>query len=100
MYRQLQKLAILCNICFWSTVIFQITEKARNIPEPILNTIVILGISGLMVNIITIATGWISQRTNPRFQKMATWIKWVIAISMVAQIIWLVYNWRFPDFGS
>ena len=94
MYRQLQKLAILCNICFWSTVAFQIWEKSRNVPEPILNTIVVLGISALLVNIITVIAGIYSRRKNPQHQKMSVWIKWVIGLSMLCQIIWLSYNLR------
>jgi threonine/homoserine/homoserine lactone efflux protein len=100
MYRQLQKLAILCNICFWTTLVFQLWEKARNIPEPILNTIIILGISALVVNIVTIAAGFYSRRKNPHHQKIRGWMKWVIAISAISQLAWLIFNWRFPNLGS
>ncbi len=92
MYRQLQKLAILCNTCFWGTVVFQIWERARLIPEPVLNSIVILGISALLVNIITGVIAVFYYRKSPEHQKMKAGIKWFMILSAVCQLFWLTYN--------
>lgn len=48
---QLKKLAVICNVCFWLTLFFQVWRDARNIHQHVLNTIVVLGMFAVVVNI-------------------------------------------------
>jgi hypothetical protein len=63
---QLKKLAVICNACFWLTLIFQVWEHARDIHQLILNSVVILGILAVIINLcwITIELFGISQRNS------------------------------------
>jgi hypothetical protein len=47
---QLKKLAVICNACFWLTLIFQVWEHARDIHQLILNSVVVLGILAVLIN--------------------------------------------------
>jgi hypothetical protein len=48
---QLKKLAVICNACFWLTLIFQVWKHARDIHQSILNTVVVLGILAVVINL-------------------------------------------------
>jgi hypothetical protein len=52
---QLKKLAVLGNVCFWLTLVFQYGKWARNIQQDLLNTIVMLGLLAIVLNL-----GWIA----------------------------------------
>lgn len=44
------KLAVIGNACFWLAVFFQYWQGARQIPAILLQTILILGVSAIVVN--------------------------------------------------
>lgn len=92
MYSQLQKLAIICNICFWCTVFFQVWEQSRAIPELVLNTILVLGVLALLVNLITAFSAVFYFRKLANHIKMKPWLEWFIGFSAICQVIWLGYN--------
>lgn len=99
---QLRKLAVICNVCFWLTIIFQYWASAREIHEDVLNTIIILGLLSVLVNM-----AWVLKlvMNNPLNQKMpqaetdnktkATnhismqFFKWFNILSFVAQLVFL-----------
>jgi flagellar biosynthesis protein FlhB len=49
---QVMKLAAICNVCFWLTIIFKYWKNARYIQQDVLNTILILGMVALFVNMV------------------------------------------------
>ena len=51
---RLRKLAVLCNGCFWLTLLFQLGLPARNLQQDLLNTIVMLGLIAVLVNLVWI----------------------------------------------
>jgi hypothetical protein len=89
MYRQLLKLAFICNICFWCTVGFQFWKKARLIPEPLLNTIVILGICAVGVNIVTLAVLLFAPGKKIEANGRGVVVLWALGISAVLQVVYL-----------
>jgi hypothetical protein len=52
---QVRKLAVICNICFWLTLLFQFWKNARALNIQLLNTIVILGVVAVLLNIVWLA---------------------------------------------
>ena len=58
MQSQLAKISVLCNICFWLSMLFRYWKNARNIAPDLLNTIVILGVVATLVNIIWMVFVW------------------------------------------
>ncbi|MES2647849.1 MAG: hypothetical protein V4717_13290 [Bacteroidota bacterium] len=48
---QLGKLALLGNGCFWLTLVFQYWKPARNLQQDLLNTVVIIGLLGIVFNL-------------------------------------------------
>ena len=61
---QLKKLAVISNVCFWLTLLFQVWREARFLNQQLLNTIVIIGIFALLVNVIWLTTFIQTQRKN------------------------------------
>src|SRR5690349_19639339 len=51
---QLKKLAVLGNACFWLMLVFQFGKWARNIQPDLLNTIVMIGLLAIVINLIWI----------------------------------------------
>ena len=52
---QLRKLTVLGNVCFWLMLVFQYSKWARNIQQDLLNTIVMLGLLAVIINLVWLA---------------------------------------------
>jgi hypothetical protein len=101
---QFRKLAVICNACFWLTVIFQYWALARAIYTDVLNTIVILGVLSLIINLVWLlallkgTTGNGENKTGSDTPNSKTGninsismqlFKWFNLISFAAQLIFL-----------
>lgn len=105
-FMQLTKLAVICNGCFWLTIIFQVWTKARYIHKELLNTIVILGLISVVVNLVWLVVyffaargkqtaGNLGKREEPgitpkKVNSGEQLSKWFNLLSFFSQLIFLV----------
>jgi heme/copper-type cytochrome/quinol oxidase subunit 2 len=59
---QLKKVAVLGNVCFWLTLLFQIWKPARELQQDLLNTLVMLGWLAVLFNVSWIFTYFVKER--------------------------------------
>ena len=107
---QLKKLAVICNGCFWLTLIFQYWKAARGINPDLLNTIVILGIFAIIINLTWLLFSLV-KKTKPKTvinhagqpitAEMETkntnvamlLFKWFNILSFAAQLVFLYFKY-------
>ena len=106
---QLNKLAVLCNSCFWLTLLFEVWKPARNLQQDLLGTIVMLGLISIAINLVWLI-GLLIRKTktitgaqadsNPGIKKIqmnnnqtsTLLLRWFNLISFVAQLIFLYFK--------
>ncbi len=104
---QLKKLAVLSNSCFWLTLLFEVWKPARNLQQDLLNTIVMLGLIAIVINLVWVISLFIKKTTtamqagsNPGMNKIeknsnqtaGLLFRWFNLISFAAQLIFLYFK--------
>jgi hypothetical protein len=97
MQSQVKKLAVICNVCFWLTIIFKYWKNARNIQTDVLNTILILGALAALANLAWLILSFAKRKNNlARREKMTVALsKFEVMVSifnvgsLVAQLVYM-----------
>ena len=96
---QLKKLAVLGNVCFWLTLVFQYGKWARNIQQDFLNTIVMIGLLAVVINLVWIIL-FVGGKTRP-FKKdepersnqfVYPLFTWFNLLSFASQLIFILFK--------
>jgi len=93
---QLKKLAVLGNVCFWLTLLFQYGKWARNIQQDLLNTIVMLGLLAVIINLVWIVI-FFTVKTNATSvvaekEKAKLLFTWFNLLSFASQLVFLFFK--------
>ncbi|CAN5632966.1 hypothetical protein BH10BAC3_BH10BAC3_12590 [soil metagenome] len=106
---QLKKLSVLCNGCFWLTLLFEVWKPARNLQQDLLNTIVMLGLIAIAINLVWVISLFVKKTKKtpgmqagsiPGMKKIETnsnqtaglLFRWFNLISFAAQLIFLYFK--------
>ena len=98
MQNQFKKLAVICNTCFWLTIIFKYWEAARSLHKDILGTIIVLGVVAVFANLAWLLMVFFMRKpaTGKTVDKRNIW-KQIFSgynlISVVCQLVWCVGFW-------
>ncbi len=87
---RLQKLAVICNVCFWLTVAFRFWRYAVSVPKEILNTIVMLGIMAVLTNIVWLVSDLFRVKRNIKNKTADMMFRWFNILSLGTQIFYLL----------
>ena len=99
---QLKKLAVLGNVCFWLTLVFQYGKWARTIQQDFLNTIVMIGLLAVLINL-TWTIFFIANKTGGRGalkkdepkknnQTVNVLFTWFNLLSFASQLIFILFK--------
>jgi hypothetical protein len=87
MYSQFLRLTVICNSCFWLTMLFRYLKAAQLLNPEVLNTIIVLGMVASFVNIIAIV---LALGQQPVQHKQNTPYFVFNAVSLLAQIVSII----------
>jgi hypothetical protein len=92
MSRQMQKLVVILNFCFWGTVGLRFFRGTRALPPDLLNIIVVLGMSAIAFN-----AGYAGYRLFLWMKKRSPistnkWLDVFILLSFLIQLFFLIQS--------
>lgn len=98
MQNQFKKLALICNTCFWLTIIFKYWEGARSLHADILGTIIVLGVVAVFANLAWLLQVFFRSRRGAGGLVPQASISDRISsvynmVSMACQLVWCVSLW-------
>jgi hypothetical protein len=96
MQSQVKKLAVICNVCFWLTIVFKYWKNARNIQPDVLNTILILGMAAIVANGVWLFLFLFNKKKTALVNEHPVFINLLLIFNILSLVLQIIY--LFPTF--